>query len=149
MDKQKLIEDVRAKLTALVVAIVSIVVFVGNIMPELGIPVVINMDVIEPFVGASAIIIAALLYGLGVRGTKFSSQAMGSGGERENLTESIRVKIVVLVEAVMAIVILFGGAFPNLGLPIVFDVATVEPFIYIVSVLFSAYVLSRSKDNMQ
>lgn len=149
MDKQKFIDDVRARLLALVVAIAALVTFFAGIFPDLGLPTVVNMDVVTPFIGASAIVLGALMYGLSVRNTRVSIFNMASEvEEREKLTESLRVKLTAFVEAVFGVVTLFANVFPKLGLPAAVNMDVAEPFIYVTAVAVACYIVARSESNV-
>lgn len=70
MDKEKLIESVRARLTAVAVAVIAVITLFAGMFPELGLPVAIDIAVAEPFIRLTAYLVMALVTARTFRNTK-------------------------------------------------------------------------------
>lgn len=67
--------------------------------------------------------------------------------DKEKLTESVRIKLTAVAIAVIAVITLFAGMFPELGLPVAIDITVAEPFLELATYLVMAIVAARTFRN--
>lgn len=67
--------------------------------------------------------------------------------DKEKFVESLRAKVMAVFVAVAALLAFLGGVFPDLPIPDVVDLESLDALVYAVSLVVSVFIFGRSVRN--